>query len=102
MSSIRQQYNKSDISYQKRNSCAFEHSNPLKSSSSCHSQSVSGSVGITSSCSLLAFPLSVSLVSLCLYVVPASWYLPQTRNCASSTHSSYTKQSSEFPKSTKV
>jgi len=32
-----------------------------------HSPSISDSVGITSSCSLLAFPLSVYLVSSCLH-----------------------------------
>ena len=38
-------------------------SDPLKSSPGSHSLLVSDSVGITSSCSLLAFPLSVSVVS---------------------------------------
>jgi len=46
--------NNSDISYQKT-SQACEHFNPLKSSLRSHSQLVSDSVGIMSSCSLLAF-----------------------------------------------
>jgi len=40
---------------------AFEHSDPLSSSTGSHSQLVSDSVCITSSFSLLAFLLSVSL-----------------------------------------
>ena len=52
----------SDISYLK-NSWAFEHSIPLKGSPGSNSQLVSNSVGITSSCSLLAFLLLVSFVS---------------------------------------
>jgi len=46
----------SEISYAKT-SQAFEHFNPLKSSPGSHSQSVSDSVGITSSCLLLVFQL---------------------------------------------
>jgi len=44
-----------------KTSRAFKQSNPLKNSPGSPSQSVSDSVGITSSCLLLAFPLSVSL-----------------------------------------
>ena len=40
-----------------------EHSNPFKCSPGSHSQKISCSVGITSSCSLLASPLLVSLAS---------------------------------------
>ena len=43
---------------------AFEHSHPFKRSHGSHSQSVSCSVGITSSCSLLVFLFSISLTSL--------------------------------------
>jgi len=50
------------ISYLK-NSQAFKQPNPLKNSLGSYFQSVSGSVGITSSCSLLVFPLSVGLTS---------------------------------------
>ena len=50
---------KSDISYLKT-SWAFKHSDPLKSSPGSHSQFVSDSVGIISSCLLLAFPFLVS------------------------------------------
>ena len=46
--------NKSDISYLKRNSRAFEHSDPLKSSPVSHFQLVIGLVGIMGSCLLLA------------------------------------------------
>jgi len=55
-------------------SCLLER---FKCSPGSHSLSVSCFVGITSSCSLLAFPLSVSLASssLCSSV-------PRTRNCA--------------------
>ena len=61
----------------KVNSYAFEDSDPLKSSPGSHSQSVSCSVVITSSCSLLAFLLSVSLMSshVCCHC-------SLTRNCA--------------------
>jgi len=45
---------------------AFKRSNPLKSSPGSYTLSVSDSVGMTSSSSLLAFPLSVSFMSLCL------------------------------------
>jgi len=41
----------------------LQRSDPLKSSPGSHSLLVSDSVGIMSSCSLLAFPLSVCLVS---------------------------------------
>ena len=61
-----------------KSSWAFEHSNSVKSPPDNHSQSVSGSVGITISCSLWAFPLSVSLTSLHL----RSLCFSQTRNCA--------------------
>ena len=56
-----------------------------------HSVLVSDSVGITSSCSLLAFPLSVSL-----YVASTSQYPSLTHNCR------YTKKPSKLPKSFKV
>jgi len=46
-----------------KNQPALRCSNPLKSSPGSHSLLVSNSVGITSSCSLLVFPLSVSLMS---------------------------------------
>jgi len=57
-----------------------EHSDPLKSSPRSRSQSVSDSVGIMSTCSLLAFPLLVSLTSLYLRCLcfSVSW----THNCA--------------------
>jgi len=48
----------------------LQRSDPLKSSPGSHPLLVSDYVGITSSCSLLVFPLSVSLTSLrlrCLY-----------------------------------
>ena len=61
-----QKKNKSDTSYLKT-SQGLQHSNPLNSSTGSHSLFVSDSVGITSSCSLLAFPLLVSLASLCLH-----------------------------------
>ena len=54
-----------DISYVK-NGWAFEHSNPFKGSPDSHSQLARCSVGTTSSCSLLAFPLLVSIVLACL------------------------------------
>ena len=50
-----------------KTSRAFKQSNPLKNSPGSPSQSVSDSVGITSNCLLLAFPLSVSLTLLCLH-----------------------------------
>jgi len=46
-----------EINQYLKTSQTFKHSNPLKSSPGSHSQSVSNSVGITSSCSFLAFPL---------------------------------------------
>jgi len=55
-----------DISYLKT-SWAFQHSDPLKSSPGSHSQSVSGSVHITSSCLLLIFSLLVRLPLLHLH-----------------------------------
>jgi len=45
-----------------KNQPGLQHSDPLKSSPGSHSMVVSDSVGITSSCLLLVFPLSVSLV----------------------------------------
>ena len=48
-------------------SWAFKHSDPFSGSPGSHSQVVSCSVGITSSCSLLAFPFSVSLMSSYLH-----------------------------------
>ena len=45
------------------NQPGLRRSDPLKSSLGSHSLLVSDSVGTTSSCSLLAFPLSVSLAS---------------------------------------
>ena len=57
---------KQAISYLKT-SRAFKQSNPLMSSPGSPSQLVSDSVGITSSCWLLAFPISVSLTLLCLH-----------------------------------
>ena len=44
-----------------KNQLGFRHSDPFKSSPGSHSLLVRDSVCITSSCSLLAFPLSVSL-----------------------------------------
>ena len=61
-----------------KNQPGFRHSDPLKSSPGGPSLLVSDSVGITSSCSLLVFPLSVSLTSSCL----CSQYPSRTRNCA--------------------
>ena len=46
-----------------KNQPGLQSSDPLKSSPGSHSLLVSDSVGIMSSCSLLAFPLSVCLVS---------------------------------------
>jgi len=68
---------KSDISYPKT-SLAFDvliHSRALLAAQ--HSLLVGDSVGITSSCSLLAFPLSVNLTSLCLRCL----YYSRTHNC---------------------
>ena len=56
-------------------------SDPLKSSPSSRCLLVSDSVGTTSSCSLLAFPLSVSLVPSRL-VASAFRYPSRTCNCA--------------------
>jgi len=50
-----------------KNQPGLRRSGPLKSSPGSHSLLVSDSVGITSSCSLLAFPLLVSLASSCLH-----------------------------------
>ena len=60
-----QKKNKPDISYLK-NQPGLQHSDPFKSSPGSNSQLISDSVGTTSICSLLAFPLSVSLASSCL------------------------------------
>ena len=51
---------------------AFKISDPLKSSPDSHSQLVRGSVDITSSCSLLAFPFSKGSQP-CIIVVSASY-----------------------------
>ena len=61
-----------------KNQPSLRHSNPLKSSPGSHSLLVRDSVGIVSSCSLLAFPLSVSLVSshlhyLCFLESISNW-----------------------------
>ena len=79
----------------------FEHSSPLKSSPGSHWQSVSNSVGTRIICSLLMFPLSVSLVSSCLRCLCFSVSVSNLLLCYT-THCSYTKQPSELPKSTKV
>jgi len=50
-------------------------SDPFKSSSGSHSLLVSDSVGTTSSCSVLAFPLSVSLTSFHLRCLCLSVYI---------------------------
>jgi len=49
-----------------KNQPGLRRSNPLKSSPSSRCLLVSDSVGTTSSCSLLAFPLSDNLVPSCL------------------------------------
>ena len=54
--------NKSDISYLK-NQQGLQHSDPLNSSPGSHSLLVSNSIGTTSSCSFLAFLLSISVES---------------------------------------
>ena len=69
-------------------------SHPFKSSPGSHSLLVSNSVGTTSSCSLLAFPLLVSLALSHLHCLCFSVSI--------STHSSYTKQLSKLPKSTQA
>jgi len=63
-----------------KTSWAFEHSDSFSGSSGSHSQLVSCSVGITSSCSLLAFPLTVSLTSSRLRYLCSP--VSQTCNCA--------------------
>ena len=65
-SSYPNSWNNSDISYLiEQPGC--EHSDPVQCSpGSCNSQLASCSVGITSSCLLLAFPLSVSPTLSCL------------------------------------
>jgi len=55
--------NKSNISYLNIYQLSLQHSGPLESSPGSYSLLVSDSVGIMSSCCLLAFLLSVSLVS---------------------------------------
>jgi len=66
-----------------KNQPGLQHSDPLKSSSGSNSLLVnSNSVGITSSCSVLASPLSRSTLSHCVYVSSASQYPSRTRNCA--------------------
>jgi len=69
-------HNKSDISYLKTRQ-AFKHSDPLEYSPGSYSQSVGGSVGITSSCSLLAFR---SRSALCRHIYFASVLLVSTSN----------------------
>jgi len=71
------------------------------SSPGSHSLLVSDSVGITSSCSLLAFPLSVSLALSCLRCLCFSVSTLYSYLCWT-THSSCTKQPSKLPKSTQV
>jgi len=67
--------NKSDTYYISN----LEHSNPLKSSPGNHSQLVSDSVGVPSSCSLLVFLGHASHHHV--YVASASQY-PNSHNCA--------------------
>ena len=61
-----------------KNQPGLRRSNPLKSSPGSHSLLVSDSVSITSGCLFLAFPLSVSLVSM----LPLLLYPSRTCNCA--------------------
>ena len=91
---------KSDISYLKEKTA--RPSNPYIQELSWQPFSViCSSVGITSSCSLLAFPLSVSLASLCLRCLCFS--VSQTHNCIRRLIvATPVLQQSNHPKSTKV
>jgi len=62
-------------------------SDPFKSSPGSHSLLVSDSIGTTSSCSVLAFPLSVSLVSSCLHCLTMAWH--KSDNCYKKYHDQY-------------
>ena len=74
--------NKSDISYLQPQ-LGLEHSDPLKSSPGSHSQLVSFSVGIMSSCSHFWHFCSQSALCRCVYIASAPWYsVSQTCNSA--------------------
>ena len=67
-----------NFNYRSKNQPGLRRSDPLKSSPSCRSLSVSDSVRTTSSCSLLSFPLLVSLAPsrlrcLCFSVSISNW-----------------------------